>query len=81
MNKLEALIEVDEDLLKKLSMAVAAGTLSAIAAKKLYKEYKVRKILNKLKSPSQKKSGDSSRNEELTNIGLDSLDGALYLKK
>ncbi len=46
-NTIDALNEVDQDTLAKLTLAAAAGLLAAAGGKKIYKKYKEHKILNK----------------------------------
>jgi hypothetical protein len=46
MEKLDALLEeVDKDTLAKLALATAAGIVAVAGGKKLYKNYKERKLL------------------------------------
>ena len=66
--QLDALLcEVNQDTLANLSVAVAAGVLTAVAARKLYKKYKENKILQKY--------GTQEKNEHL-NFRNDMRDGA-----
>lgn len=54
MNKRDALNEVDQDTLAKLTLAAVAGVLAAAGGKKLYEKYKENKLLKKYGSQEDK---------------------------
>jgi hypothetical protein len=71
--KLDALMEeVDQDTLAKLALATTAGVITAAAARKLYKKYKEKKILNKY--TSQEDGKHQSLGDEIRSVVPDIID-------
>jgi hypothetical protein len=71
--KLDALSEeVDNDTLAKLALATTAGVITTVAARKLYKKYKEKKILNKY--VPQENNKHHTIGDELRNIAPDLMD-------
>lgn len=71
--QLDALLnEIDQDTLAKLSVAVTAGVITAVTARKLYKKYKENKILQKY--GTQEKNEHQTLGDDLRGIVPDLID-------
>lgn len=64
-NKIDALNEVKQDTLAKITLAAAAGIAAAIGGKKLYKKYKEKKLLNKYVTQGEQERQDAIDTEEI----------------
>ncbi len=72
--KFDALLnEVDQDTLARLSVAVTAGVISAVAARKLYKQYKDNQLLRKY-GGAQEEDKHQSLGNDLRSIIPDLVD-------
>jgi hypothetical protein len=71
MGKFNTLTELDDDTLAKLTSAAAAGIVTAVLGKKIYKKYKENQILKKYGSQEKKVVSD---NDIYTNAVLDLVD-------
>ena len=71
--QLDALLnEVDQDTLAKISMAVTAGVITAVTARKLYKQYQENKILKKY--GAQEENKHQTLGDDLRGIVPDLID-------
>jgi len=72
--KLDALLnEIDQDTLARLSVAVTAGVITAVTARKLYKQYKDNQLLKKY-GGAQEESKHQSLGDDLRGIIPDLVD-------
>jgi hypothetical protein len=72
--KFDALLnEVDEDTLARLSVAVTAGVITAVTARKLYKQYKDNQLLKKY-GRTQEENKHQSLGDDLRGVIPDLVD-------